>query len=114
LVQGDARFCWSHDPAHADKRSRAASIAAKAKSKNNDIHDVRNRLKALADDVLEGRVDKGKASVAAQVLGVYIRACEQGRKQRQVEELEVLLEDAHAEIQRLEAERSSRWGLRGI
>jgi hypothetical protein len=57
----------------------------------------------LADDVLAGRVDRADASVAAQVLGVYIRATEQERKQREHEEFGERL----ARIEELQARRNN-------
>ena len=76
----------SHDPANAEQRSRAASKAARSKG-STELGDVKQQLRDIADDVLEGTVDKGIASVAAQVLGVYIRACSQARKIREQDEL---------------------------
>jgi hypothetical protein len=53
----------------------------------------------LADDVLEGRQDKGVAAVASQIFNVYLRAVsvelkvrEQQEITERLEELETLLE----------------------
>ena len=85
-VEPPQEFCWWHDPANAEQRSRAASKAARSKG-STELGDVKQQLRDIADDVLEGTVDKGIASVAAQVLGVYIRACEQARRIREQDEL---------------------------
>jgi hypothetical protein len=73
-------------PANAEQRSRAASKAAKSKG-TGELGEVKRQLRDIAADVLEGMVDKGIASVAAQVLGVYIRAVEQDRKIWEQDEL---------------------------
>jgi hypothetical protein len=72
-VEGPQRFCWWHDPANAEKRRRAASKAGKSKP-SRELAGIKQRLSELADDVLEGRMDKGVAAVASQVLNVYLRA----------------------------------------
>ena len=72
-VEPPQRFCWWHDPANADKRRRAASKAGKAKP-SRELASIKARLSDLADDVLEGAVDKGVGAVASQVLNVYLRA----------------------------------------
>jgi hypothetical protein len=72
-VEPPQRYCWWHDPANADKRRRAASKAGKSKP-SRELASIKTRLSDLADDVLEGEVDKGVAAVASQVLNVYLRA----------------------------------------
>jgi hypothetical protein len=48
---------------------------------------VKEQLRGLADDVLTGVVDREAAAVASRILGVYLRAAEQERKQREQEEI---------------------------
>jgi hypothetical protein len=72
-VEPPQRYCWWHDPANAEKRRRAASKAGKSKP-SRELVGIKQRLSDLADDVLEGRMDKGVAAVASQVLNVYLRA----------------------------------------
>jgi hypothetical protein len=83
-----------------------ASRAGKAKP-NREISEVKRRLSTLADDVLEGSVDKGVAAVVSQVLNVYLRAVSVELKAREqlelIERLEALEEDfGH--------KGGSRWG----
>jgi hypothetical protein len=61
----------------------------------------KGRLSDLADDVLEGRTDKGVAAVASQVLNVYLRAVLVELKVREVEDLE-------ERISALEADKTQR------
>jgi hypothetical protein len=79
-----------------------ASRAGKAKP-NREIPEIKRRLSTLADDVLEGRQDKGVAAVASQVLNVYLRAVSVELKARELE--------LEARIEALEQpqEGGSRW-----
>jgi hypothetical protein len=65
---------------------------------------VKERLRTLAEDVLEARVDQDAAGVAARILGVYLRAAEQERKVQ-----EEILERIEALEQKREGGRR-RWG----
>jgi flagellar motility protein MotE (MotC chaperone) len=87
IVGAAQRYCYSHDEARAGERRANASKAAKSKG-STELGEVKRQLRDIADAVLEGTLDKGSASVAAQVLGVFIRAVEQERKVREQDELE--------------------------
>jgi hypothetical protein len=105
LIDASAIYCYSHDGERAQQRSRAASKAARSKGGSTELGEVKAQLRTLADDVISGTIDKGSASVAAQVLGVFIRAVEQERKIREQEELE-------ARIQQLEEMQEQKGGKR--
>ena len=90
-AKGENGFCWAHDPANAAQRRKAASKAGKTKP-SAELHQIKRQLRNIADEVLEGKITTAKGSVAAQVLGVYLRAVEQERRQRELEELEARLE----------------------
>jgi len=105
-VHTSAGLCWAHDPQNQERRREIASTAAKARG-NNELRDVRYQLKALADDVLAGKVDRGDAAVAAQVLGVYIRCVEQERKQKELVEF-------GERIEALEEAQRRRNGFRSV
>jgi hypothetical protein len=66
-------LCWAHDPKNAERRRRGQSRGGKSKP-SKELVSIKQRLSNLADDVLEGRQDKGVAAVASQVLNVYLRA----------------------------------------
>jgi hypothetical protein len=106
-VEPPQRFCWWHDPVHADKRRRSASKAGRSKP-GRELTNIKGRLSDLADDLLEGNVDKGVAAVASQILNVYLRAVSMELKLREAEELERRME----EIEALLAARKERtsWG----
>jgi hypothetical protein len=97
------RFCFAHDPAQAEARSRNASKAARSKPAR-ELSAVKEQLRGLAEDVLTGKVDQEAAAVASRILGVYLRAVEQERKLREQEEvlerIEALEQRARQGVQR--------------
>ena len=82
-------YCWAHDPANADERRRIASRGGKG---SGELADLKRQLRDLAADVLTGRVERGAAAVVNQILNTVIRAIEQERKMRELEELAARLE----------------------
>jgi hypothetical protein len=106
-VEPPQRFCWWHNPANADKRRRAASKAGKAKP-NRELASIKTRLSDLADDVLEGRQDKGVAAVVSQVLNVYLRAVSVELKAREQLEITERLEALEEGLGHKGS--SGRWG----
>jgi hypothetical protein len=86
LIGASQEYCYSHDKSRATERKTNASRAAKSKA-GPELVAIKRQLKEIAEGVLVGRISTGEGSVAAQVLGVYLRACEQERKQREYDEL---------------------------
>lgn len=86
LIRASQEYCYSHDTSRAVERKTNASKAAKSKA-GTELVAIKRQLKEIAEGVLAGRIATGEGSVAAQVLGVYLRACEQERKQREYDEL---------------------------
>jgi len=99
-------YCPAHDPKRADARKKAASKAGRSKP-GSELSEVKGTLRQLADDVLEGKRDRADASVAAQILGVFLRAVEAERKIREQEDFEARL-SALEELQ--EKERRGGYG----
>ena len=83
--------CYQHDPDRADERRRNASRGGRSKG-NGELPDLKRQLRDLAADVLAGEVDRGAAAVVNQILNTVIRAIEQERKQRELEEMAERLE----------------------
>jgi hypothetical protein len=104
-VELPQEYCWWHDPANAEQRSRSASKAAKAKG-TNELAEVKHMLRQLADAVLAGRVDRADGSVVAQILGVWLRGIEQERKSKETEEFEQRLAQLKEHQQQ---EGGNRW-----
>jgi hypothetical protein len=92
VVVGPGRdHCYQHDPDRADERRRNASRGGRSKG-GAELPDLKKKLKDLAADVMEGKVDRGRAAVANQILNTLIRAIEQERKIRETGELAERLE----------------------
>jgi hypothetical protein len=98
-------YCWAHDPAHADQRRRMASKAGKSKG-DGEIASLKKQLKDLAAGVLDGSVDRGRAAVANQIHNTLIRAVDQERKLRELEEIAARLEEVEETLQR---RKDDRW-----
>jgi len=58
----------------------------------SEIAEIKRRLLELVEEVIEGQVDKSKASVAIQGLGVMRGYFDLERKIRELEEIEARLE----------------------
>lgn len=84
-------YCWAHDPANAERRRRIASRGGKSRG-GGELAELKKQLKDLAASVLDGTVDRGRAAVANQIHNTLIRAIEQERKLRELEDLAARLE----------------------
>ncbi len=101
-VEPPQTYCWWHDPANAEQRKQAASRGGKRAGRGRpqtELVGIKQRLSDLAENVLDGTVDKGVAAVVSQVLNVYLRALSVELKVREQEEilervadLEILME----------------------
>ncbi len=98
-AEGPHGLCWAHDPTNADQRRRLASKAGKSKP-DRELANIKQRLSDLADDVLEGRQNRGVAAVASQVLNVYLRAVSVELKAREQLELIERLEALEEQLER--------------
>jgi hypothetical protein len=90
-----SQWCYVHHPDHIQERRRHGSKGGKRGGRGRpqaELSDIKRRLSGLADDVLEGRQDKGVAAVASQVLNVYLRAVELERRIREEDGLEARLD----------------------
>jgi hypothetical protein len=85
IVEGS--FCYQHDPDKADERRRNASKGGRSKGGGPELAELKKRVKDLAREVLNGEVDRRRAAVANQLYNTLIRAIEQERKMRELEEL---------------------------
>ncbi len=92
IVRPSQSYCHAHDPARSGRRRRAASKAAKSKP-NQEVATIKQRLKDLAEDVLEGRVGRADVAVVGQLYNVLLRTMEAERKIREQEELIERLEE---------------------
>jgi hypothetical protein len=94
---GPHGYCWSHDPQNAEKRSRMASRAARAKPGSMEISELKGQLSRLAEDVRSGRLDAKIGAVVNQIINTCLRALEMERAIRETEELARELEELKRE-----------------
>ena len=90
-AMGPHGYCWAHDPANAEQRSRMASKAARSKPSRELIR-LKAQLVDLTKGVLSGEIETGRAAVANQLINSRLRTIEVERKVRVAEELEERLE----------------------
>ena len=90
IVEGS--FCYQHDPDKADERRRSAAKGGRSKGGRPELAELKKQVKDLASKVLDGQVNRGRAAVANQLYNTLIRAIEQERKLRELEELAQRLE----------------------
>jgi hypothetical protein len=107
-VEPPATLCWLHDPVNRETRRRITAKAGRSKP-SRELAAIKQRLTGLADDVLDGRQDKGVAAVVGQVLNVYLRAVSVELKVNEQRELSERLERLEEAAERKNA-GGSRWG----
>src|SRR5829696_7077807 len=98
----DSQWCFNHHPDYEEQRRRRASRGGKRGGRGRpvaELSSLKQRFEELADDVLDGRVDKGAAAVAGQLLNYAVRAVAVGLKAKKVEELEVRLAELEAVLE---------------
>ena len=105
VVNGSLEYCYQHDPERAEERRRNASRAGKS-SPSRELVGIKRRLSKLAEDVLEGSVERGDGAVVSQILNVYLRALSVELKVKEVTELEERLEELEASLDRQNRGRS--------
>src|SRR5919206_2794537 len=101
---GSGGLCWAHDPANAERRRKGQSRGGRNKP-TKELAAIKQRLSDLADDVLEGNVERGVAAVASQVLNVYLRAISVELKAREQLELIERLETLEEALEQRKEER---------
>jgi len=91
-----SEYCYAHAPERLDERRRNGAKGGRRAGRGRpvaDVRDIKQRLSDLADDVLEGAVDRSVGSIVAQILNVYLRAVSVEMKAKEQEELEARLEE---------------------
>ncbi len=106
-----SQWCYVHHPDRTNERRRHGSKGGKRGGRGRpqaELSDIKRRLSDLADDVLEGRQDKGVAAVASQVLNVLLRAISVETKLKEQLELVERLESLEEGLEQSRG-RGSRW-----
>jgi hypothetical protein len=106
-------WCYGHHPDYAEKRRRNAARSHKTRSASPEIGLIKARLVTLAEDVMEGNVDRANAAVSSQVYNVLLRAISVELKIKETGELEAQVEELRELVSRdNETQRRSTlsWG----
>ena len=110
----NSQYCFSHSPDHAEARKQRASKGGKRGGRGRpgaDIAELKQEVRNVIDDVLEGKVLQGPGAVALQGYNVLLRASKlelEIREQTEVIERMEALEEA---LERQNKE-GGRWGSR--
>lgn len=88
-AHGANGFCWAHDPANREHRSRLAARAGRARHDSTAarLREVRASVRQTIDDVLSGGLDPKRAAVAFSGYNVLLRTFDL-EGQARLEELE--------------------------
>jgi hypothetical protein len=111
IVGASQTYCYAHDPARADERKRAASRGGKRGGRGRpmaELQGVKGKLEDLAEDVLQGRKDRGDAAVAGQLYNTLIRAI--GMELKVKEQLDLLVRLEELESLLAQRKEEGRWG----
>ena len=111
-VEPPQTHCWWHDPDNAEARKQAAARGGKRGGRGRpqaELAALKARLSDLAEEVLAGKVDKGAAAVAGQLLNTVIRAVSVEMKVREQEEILERIEALERRAGRSH-QGGSRWG----
>jgi hypothetical protein len=95
------QFCFTHNPATATKRKRASQRGGFAGGRGRpqqELYEIKQRLKELSDMVMAGTCDRSDAYTAGQLLNFVIRAISVQLKAKEVEEMEERLELLEEEL----------------
>jgi hypothetical protein len=104
-----SEWCWNHDPTHVEEQRRNGRQGGKRAGRGRPVADLarlQERLEGLAEDVLEGRAERGKAAVAGQLFQAA-RACVRDRL-KAIEQEELVARLEHLE-EVLEANREDQY-----
>ena len=112
IVPAGATYCHAHDPRYVEQRKRAAAVGGAFKSKGlAEYKAVKAQLRQLADDVLEGEINRADAAVVAQVLGAWCKVCEAEVKLRSFQEIDLVeFHEMRGRIEAIEQDQYERKG----
>ena len=109
-IDGSA-WCYVHDPDHAEERRRHGARGGKRGGRGRpqaELTDIKNRIRAMVEDVRNGTVDRADAAVCGQLYNTLLRAISVELK---VAEQKDILERMHELEAMLEQKNGGRtWG----
>jgi hypothetical protein len=95
------QFCFTHNPATQTKRmrsSRKGGFAGGRGRPQNELYEIKQRLKELSDMVMAGTCDRSDAYTAGQLLNFVIRAISVQLRAKEVEDIEERLDLLEEEL----------------
>ncbi len=95
-ANGPQGLCWAHSPEHAERRSRAASKAARAKG-NREVITLKEEIKTVIGDVKSGDLDRNDAAVMIQGYRALKDFIELGRRTKETDDLAAEIEELKRE-----------------
>ena len=104
----NSQYCFSHSPDHAEARKQRASRGGKRGGRGRpqaELSDIKDRLRAMVEDVRNGTMDRADAAVCGQLYNTLIRAVSVELKAREQMELEARLEELEASLERQNGSR---------
>jgi hypothetical protein len=104
-------WCFNHHPDYEERRRRRASRGGKRGGRGRpqaELADVKDRLRAMIDDVRNGTMDRGDAAVCGQLYNTLIRAVSVELRVKEQEELIARLEALEEQLET--KRRNQPWG----
>jgi hypothetical protein len=104
-------WCFNHHPDYEERRRRRASRGGKRGGRGRpqaELADVKDRLRAMIDDVRNGTMDRADAAVCAQLYNSLLRAVSVELKVREQLELEQRVEELEHLLERQDEHRRSQ------
>jgi hypothetical protein len=93
-----SRWCYNHDPHTEAQRKRNAAKGGRTggrgrPSSASEVVELRQKLRQLAEDTLNGRIEVNVAAVVNQIYNSQLRALEQQRRDLETDELAEKVEE---------------------
>ncbi len=109
----NSQWCIGHDPDKAEARRRRASKGGKRGGRGRpvvELGEIKDRLRAMVEDVRNGKMNRADAAVCGQLYGTLIRCVSVELKAREQQELEARLEALERATERPDQRKGRRWG----
>lgn len=107
-----SQWCYAHHPAHTEERRRHGSRGGKRGGRGRpqaELTDIKDRLRAMVEDVRTGAMDRADAAVCAQLYNTLIRCVSVELRVREVEDLARQVEEL-SDLLDARGDGGRRWG----
>jgi hypothetical protein len=93
------RYCFAHDPANAEERSKNSAKAARMKP-NRDLQALKDEVRSVVKEVKDGELDRNDAKVMLSGYSLVKDIIALEREMRIDDELTAEMEELKREIER--------------